>query len=305
MPTGPRSHLTRALADIKLAHSVFALPFAITAAFLAAPIEWPRFIPQLVLIIACMVLARTWAMLVNRLADHDIDARNPRTSRRAFASAAVPINFGLALAVTCAVGFIAIATLFFVFFDNPYPPLLAIPVLAWIALYSFTKRFTFLAHLFLGSALAVSPIATLIAINPDIAFNPIANPTARSIYLLSGFVMLWVAAFDIAYALQDLDFDRTANLHSVPSRFGFTPALWIARALHLLALLLLLASWHAAPQLASLSLAAVIAVAILILTEHIVLTRRGLAGLPMAFFTLNGIAALVFASAACADVLLN
>jgi 4-hydroxybenzoate polyprenyltransferase len=312
MPTsGNRSNLTAALADIKLAHSVFALPFAIAAAFLAAPtrpadntIDWGVFAPPLVLIIICMVLARTWAMLVNRLADRDIDAANTRTARRAFASGDVPINFGLALALLCAIAFVAAASLFFFLFDNPFPPLLSIPLLAWIALYSFTKRFTFLAHLFLGSALALSPIATAIALNPDLAFSPLANPTAQAIYLLAAFVMFWVAGFDIAYALQDLDFDRSANLHSIPARFGSANALRIARLFHAFALLCLFFSWRSAPALEAITLTAVVAVALLVIAEHIVLIRRGLAGLPIAFFTINGFAALIFGLAVCIDVLL-
>ena len=309
--TTVRSNVTAVLADIKLAHSVFALPFAIAAACLAAPrhqtegtLDENVFAIQLTLVIVCMVLARTWAMLVNRLADHEIDAANARTARRAFAARTVSVNFGLVFSLLCAIAFIATASLFFFLFKNPFPPLLSIPVLAWIALYSFTKRFTWLAHLFLGSALAVSPIATLIAMNPEIAFDPAGNTTTQSIYFLSGFVMLWVAGFDIAYALQDLDFDREANLHSIPSRFGFARALWFARAFHVLAVICLFASWQSNPSLGALTLGAVVAVVLLMIAEHAILIRRGLAGLPLAFFTINGLAAVIFGLAVCLDVLL-
>ncbi|MBL8744865.1 MAG: UbiA family prenyltransferase, partial [Phycisphaerae bacterium] len=166
----PTSPLLLALSDIKIAHSVFAMPFALLAAFLSSPdlqgstmtSARPRFYVQLLLIALCMVLARTWAMLINRLADSRFDHDNPRTARRVFASGRLTLRQGWAIALVCATAFVA-ACGAFVLFNNSWPLILSLPVLAWIALYSYTKRFTLLCHLFLGGALAASPIAAAIA----------------------------------------------------------------------------------------------------------------------------------------------
>lgn len=296
-----------ALADIKLAHSVFALPFALLSAFLVAPrhdtgsIRWSTFALQLAIVTICMVFARTWAMLVNRLADRSFDAANPRTARRAFASDTLSPRFGWALAGASALLFIAAASLFWPLFDNPWPALLSFPVLAWIALYSFTKRFTALCHFFLGGALAASPIAAAIAVDPQSILTPSPTPEANAILAIAGFVLLWVAGFDIAYALQDLDFDRETGLHSIPARLGLRGALWTSRALHLGAILFLVLAWRSTPRLGTLTAVAIALVALLIALEHAVLARRGLEGLPIAFFTCNGIAAVVLATAGILD----
>lgn len=311
MSTSP---LTIALADIKLAHSVFALPFALLAAFLAAaPFAEPaRFAGQLALVIACMVLARTWAMLLNRLADRRIDADNPRTARRALAAGRLTPQAGWTIAGVCAAIFLLTCAAFLLFFANPWPIALAPLVLAWLALYAYTKRFTFLCHVFLGSALAISPVAAVIAIDPThlgmsaatLAFTGALTPTATAVCCLAGFVLLWVAGFDIAYALQDLDFDRTTGLHSVPARFGWRSALWIARTLHTLAYLALILAIRIAPPLGAITFVAAGLVAALLIYEHIVLTRRGLAGIPMAFFTINGVVSLILGAAGIADTLM-
>lgn len=305
--------LTTALSDIKLAHSVFALPFAILAAFLAAhPFHQPaRFTAQLALITTCMVLARTWAMLLNRLADRRIDAANPRTARRAIPAGRLTPRAGWTIAAACALLFFAACASFLFLFKNPWPIALGPIVLAWLALYAYSKRFTFLCHLILGSALAISPIAALIAINPthlglnaaELAFSAELSPTAAAVALLAAFVMLWVAGFDIAYALQDIDFDQAVGLHSVPARFGWRGALHIARALHALAFLCLLLSIRVAPALGGVTLAAAALVAALLVYEHLVLARRGLAGIPMAFFTINGVVSLILGAAGVLDTL--
>lgn len=305
--------LTIALADIKLAHSVFALPFALLGAFLAAGIEprWGRFAGQLGLVIACMVLARTWAMLLNRLADRAIDAGNPRTSRRALASGRLTARAGWAIAGACAALFLLACLLFRIAYGNPWPIALSPLVLAWLGFYAWTKRFTFLCHAFLGSALAISPLAAVIAIDPaHLAMSPSALAVAGSVSavgvavaLLSGFVLLWVAGFDIAYALQDLDFDRAAGLHSVPARFGWKGALWIARALHALAFAMLILAVRTAPALGPITYAASAGVGALLVYEHAVLARRGAAGIPMAFFTINGFVSVLLGAAGITDIL--
>ena len=293
--------IARAVAgDIKIAHSVFALPFALLAVFLTRPEGEPpaRLAGKLTLVIACMVSARTWAMLVNRLADRQIDAANPRTARRALPGGRLTTRQGLTAAALSAAAFIACAALFGAFFDNWWPAMLAAPVLAWIAFYSFTKRFTALCHLFLGGALAASPICAAIAINPEsLAHTP-------ALWWLAAMVLCWVAGFDVIYALQDLDFDRTAGLSSIPAALGNRGAAWTSRTLHAVAATCLLLAWRADPRL-GLAFAIAVALAItLLVAEHIVLVRRGLAGLDLAFFTLNGVVSCLVGAAGIADLLL-
>lgn len=324
-----------ALSDIKIAHSVFAMPFALLGAFMAAAIprihernsagawivsreyiDWPYFSAQLVLIALCMFFARTWAMLVNRLADRLFDRTNPRTERRVFASESISARRGWWIVVASGAAFIACCAAF-LFVGNPFPLILSVPVLAWIALYSYSKRFTALCHVLLGSALAASPIAASIAANPPVWYElfgidsyvtPDAEPwaigRARALLSLSAFVLFWVAGFDVAYAIQDIDFDRRAGLHSIPARLGVRGALWVSRGFHALAFMFLLLAWRADPRFGAIFLAAVAVVAALLAFEHIVLARRGVAGLPLAFFTLNGVVSCVLGAAGIADVLI-
>src|ERR1043165_6906538 len=154
-------------------------------------------------------------MLFTRIADRGIDARNPRTAPCALASGALSVSQGWAAALLAAGLFIGATSLFWVFFGNRWPLILSVPVLAWIGFYSLTKRFTFLCHVFLGGALGASPIAAAIAVNPSSIIWP---PTVPSILCIALMVLLWVAGFDVIYALQDLEFDRGAGLSSIPAR---------------------------------------------------------------------------------------
>jgi 4-hydroxybenzoate polyprenyltransferase len=292
-----------AAGDIKLSHSVFALPFAVLGAFLARAegSSWGRFAGQAALVVGCMVLARTWAMLVNRLADARFDAANPRTVRRAIASGRLSSGRGWALALACAAGFVGLCAAFWVFFDNPWPTYLCVPVLAWLALYSYAKRFTMLCHVLLGSALAISPPSAALAVEPS------ALASSPALWLLAGMVLCWVAGFDVIYALQDVEFDRRAGLHSLPSRLGVGDAgprraIWLVRGLHALALAFLVAAWRSEPRLGLIFGAAVALAGVLLVMEHVVLARRGLAGLPMAFFTLNGIISVTLGLAGIIDL---
>ena len=300
----PRSTLAvvvRSIAsDIKLAHSVFALPFAVLGAFLSRPAPEGAgvFGAKLALVVVCMVCARTWAMVVNRLVDRTIDAANPRTQRRVFASGRLNPRAGWAAALLSAALFIAATAGFLLAGGNPWPLALSIPVLAFIAAYSYTKRFTWLCHLYLGLALAASPAAAAIAIDPSsLARSP-------SILLLCAMVTVWVAGFDVIYALQDTAFDRSAGLHSVPSRLGPGAAIWISRGLHLIAALLLGAAWWCDERFSVVFGASVALAWALLAAEHVVLARRGEAGLHMAFFTLNGLMSCVVGAAGCLDVAL-
>jgi 4-hydroxybenzoate polyprenyltransferase len=291
--------------DIKLAHSVFAMPFAVLGAFLARPAGggWSRFTGQLALVVLCMVSARTWAMLFNRLADRRLDAANPRTAERALASGRLSVGQGWAAAMGAAAVFLACTALFWVFFGNPWPLALAVPVLAWIAFYSLTKRFTAACHLFLGGALAASPAAAAIAVDPASVLS--WPPPVPAVWCLAAMVVFWVAGFDIIYALQDVEFDRATGLFSVPSRIGAPRALWVSRGLHVLAVAALVAAWRLDGRLSWLFLAGVAAVGALLIAEHVILARRGKAGLDVAFFTVNGVVSCVLGIAGCADSMLN
>ena len=283
--------------DIKLAHSVFALPFAVLAALLAMPPGAPssRYIGTVEIIVVCMILARTWAMLVNRIADRRIDARNPRTRGRAIASGRVTPARAVALAGLSAIGFIGATGLFLWIYDNPWPLILSIPVLAWIGFYSFTKRFSSLCHLVLGSALAASPLAAAIAVGGIEALIPGtgAGHAALPILALGAMVMLWVAGFDVIYALADLEFDRQEGLHSIPARLGWRHACMVSRVLHALALVALGWVWWAEPRFGLVFLTGVMLVAGVLVAEHLVLARRGKDGLDIAFFTLNGVVSII------------
>lgn len=287
--------LRLAAADIKLAHSIFALPFAVLGAFLARAegSPWSRFAGQFALVIVCMVLARTWAMLFNRLADRRLDAANPRTARRVFASGRLSPGTGWAIALACGALFIAAAWLFDPLFGNPWPARLAVPVLAWIAFYSLTKRFTWFCHVFLGGSLAASPIAAAIAVDPSAVGLAGGGVRAPAVFWLAGMVVMWVAGFDIIYALQDVAFDRGTKLWSIPARLGVSPAIWISRVLHAAAVVFLFSAARADGRFGSLLAVGVLAVVGLLVGEHLVLARRGERGLDMAFFTLNGILSCV------------
>jgi 4-hydroxybenzoate polyprenyltransferase len=312
LPKGAARSLRLMAGDIKLAHSIFAMPFALFAAFLAGPnpaakdppgfSDWLGLAAKLGLIIVCMILARTWAMLVNRLVDRRIDAANARTKRRVFAAGDVSPLVGWSVALACAAGVVLVAGVFEWQWHNPWPLRLSLPVLAWLAFYSFTKRFTALCHFVLGASLAASPLAAAIAVRPSSVLGP--NHTA-SVWWLAGFVLLWVAGFDVIYALQDEGFDKSKNLRSIPATLGSRGARFTSLALHAGAVLMLVAAWTSHGRLGPIFGAGVGAVIILLVTEHIVVAmsaRRGLAGLNIAFFTLNGVVSCVLGALGILDL---
>lgn len=304
MTTAPAQHTPLAVAghiarDIKLSHTVFALPFALLGAFLAAGSVgrlpgWGEF----GLVVLCMVLARTVAMTVNRWADAALDASNPRTAGRAVPSGRVSRRAMLGAAIGCSVCFMLVAAAFWLFFENPWPLLLSPVVLVVLAGYSFTKRFTWLCHLFLGLALGVSPLAAAIAIEPGALAD-----ASLSLWLLSGMVLCWVAGFDVIYALQDIDHDKSQGLFSMPSRLGAGRALWISRALHVLVIAALVLAWQLSPLLGLFFGAAVLLTAALLITEHALVWGSKTNRLDMAFFTVNGVISLLLGAAGMADVI--
>jgi 4-hydroxybenzoate polyprenyltransferase len=297
-PGAPLARVALLARDIKLSHSIFALPFALLAAFLAAAHDAK--LPgaaTLGLIVLCMVLARTWAMAINRWADAPLDAANPRTARRAIPSGRLPRSFVLAAALACGFALLAAASGFWFLNHNPWPLIFAPAVLAWLALYSFTKRFTWLSHLFLGTALALSPLAAALAVEPHYLTRPDA-------YLLAAMVTCWVAGFDIIYSLQDIDIDRRAGLFSMPSRLGVNPALNISRVLHAASVgfLLLLVIEQSEPVLGVFFLIGVALVAALLALEHGLVCKSRTHQINTAFFTVNGVISLLLGAVGIFDV---
>lgn len=286
--------------DIKLSHSIFALPFALLATFLALastaaekssfPKPW-----TIGLIILCMVLARTMAMAFNRWADAKLDATNPRTQGRAIPSGRLSSSFMLSTAIGCAFGFIIACAGFWILDGNAWPLILSPFVLAFLGGYSYTKRFTWLCHLYLGVALALSPIAAVIAIAPSYLSS--SEP-----WLLAGMVMCWVAGFDIIYALQDVTADREAGTFSMPSRLGVEPALWISRLLHIICLALLITLAAVSSQLALRFNLGVSIVAALLILEHALVWGSKTHHINMAFFTVNGLISVLLGALGIWDV---
>lgn len=289
--------------DIKLAHSVFALPFAVLAAIMAAApggaatVEWGRLGIQLALVVTAMFFARTFAMLANRIIDHRIDRTNPRTAARAIPSGRLSLRAAATTLVLSGVAFIAVCAGFGVLDGNWWPLALGLPVLAWIGAYAFLKRFTVFCHLYLGTALALSPLAAALAVAP-------ASLSAQpALWLLALMVMCWVAGFDIIYALQDIDADRAYGLHSVPGRLGIHRALLVSRLLHGVAGLALLGAGLVDPRTGPLFAVAVAVVIGLLLYEHATVARWGTTKVALAFFTLNGVISCVLGIVGSVDVL--
>ncbi len=265
---------------IKIQHTVFALPFAFMGALLAA-----RGLPsgsQLGFILLAMVGARSAAMAFNRLVDAELDARNPRTADRALPRGLVSRRFTL--------GFVAAGCLLFVFAAfclNPLALALSPLALAVVLGYSYTKRFTWASHLVLGAALGLAPVGGWIAVRGDVTAVPL---------VLGLGVLLWVAGFDVLYALQDEDFDRQAGLHSLPVRLGRVRAMALARRLHLGAALAFFFTGRLA-ELGRLYEVTVLAAGFLLWWEHRLLSPTDLSRLNHAFFTLNGAVSLFLGAA--------
>ena len=273
---------------IKWEHSVFALPFALCGAMLAA-----RGLPsvhQLTWIVVAMIAARSAAMAFNRLADAAIDSANPRTRTRALPAGQLTPAFVGTFVVISAVIFVAAAAQL-----NRLALWLSPVALAVLLLYSYTKRFTRWSHLVLGFALGIAPAAAWIAVRGSL------DPR---ILLLTAAVTFWVGGFDVLYACQDYDFDRQAGLHSLPRFLGIRRALWIARAFHAI-MLVLLVSVVAMFGLGKLAIAGVIVVGLLLAYEHSLVSPENLSKLNAAFFTMNGVISVVFFGFVAADLWLR
>ena len=271
---------------IKFSHTIFALPFALTSALLAA--EGLPSIYQTLWIILAMVGARTAAMAMNRLIDAGIDARNPRTAGRAIPAGL--ISKGLTLFFIVA----AIALMMFAAqMLNPLCLKLSPIALFFLLLYSYCKRFTALAHVVLGICLAAAPIGAWIAIRGTIDAPAL---------VLGGVVLFWVAGFDILYALQDLDFDRSAGLHSIPVALGVNGSLWAARIFHAI-MIALFFTLFTLMHLGIFFLVGIFVVLAMLLYEHWLLKNGNLDKLDAAFFNMNGYISIAIVLFTAADVL--
>jgi 4-hydroxybenzoate polyprenyltransferase len=279
-----KSRIRTVLEMIKFEHSVFALPFALTGALLAArathqpPSGWPTW-RQLLWIVLAMVAARSAAMTMNRIADLRYDRENPRTQMRALATGTLSLQFAWLFTVAAVAIFLVAAWQLNLLALKLAP--LAIVILFF---YSFTKRFTNWSHIFLGFALGISPAAAWIAITGHLNWRML---------ILCAAVTFWVAGFDVLYACQDIDYDRRAGLYSIPKRFGIANALLIARVMHIavVALLSSLAYSFALPWPAW---AGIIVVAALLAYEHSLVKPGDLSRLDAAFFTMNGYISISF-----------
>ncbi len=273
---------------IKWEHSVFALPFALCGAMLAAG-GWPR-AQQLLWIVVAMVAARSAAMAFNRLADSSIDAANPRTRSRALPAGQLTPAFVSAFVLVSSGVFVVAAWRL-----NRLALWLSPVALAVVLLYSYSKRLTRWSHVVLGFALGIAPAAAWIAIRGSL------DP---KILLLTAAVTFWVAGFDVLYACQDFEFDRRTGLHSIPRYTGIRGALWVARGFHLIMLGCLIGLLMAF-GMGKLAAAGVVAVGVLLAYEHSLVSADDLSKLNAAFFTMNGVISVVFFLFVAADLLLH
>jgi 4-hydroxybenzoate polyprenyltransferase len=276
----PKSRIRTVLEMIKFEHSVFALPFALVGALLAARADgglptWR----QILWIVVAMIGARSAAMTINRIADIEFDRRNPRTANRALPAGTLSVAFAWAFTILASAVLIVAAWQLNLLALELSPVALAI-----LFLYSYTKRFTAWSHFVLGFCLGISPAAAWIAIRGSLDWRML---------ILCAAVTLWVGGFDVLYACQDVDFDRAEGLHSIPKKFGIAGALQIARVMHLAMVALLI--WLAtAFHLAWPAWVGIAVVALLLGYEHSLVKPNDLSKLDAAFFLVNGYVSLLF-----------
>jgi len=277
---------------VKFSHSLFALPFAVSAVVLVSR-EATLDLPRLLLVAAAVVAARTAAMAMNRIADRRFDAENPRTAGRELVTGAVSPLAAAGLLAASSAAFVAAATAL-----SPLTGWLSPPVLAILLGYSYAKRFTWACHLWLGVAQALGPIGVALALT---------GRAAPAAVLLGLGVGAWIAGFDIFYAMQDVAFDRSHGLSSIPARFGVPRALRFARALHLVAVIAIAAAGALAGTGPGWYLASALLGAVL-LAEHLYVAPKDELHperIGKAFFDFNAFASLAFALCAVADLLLR
>jgi 4-hydroxybenzoate polyprenyltransferase len=278
------------LSLVKFSHTIFAMPFALIGFFLAMTETGKEFDWTLLLkVILCMVFARTAAMAFNRWADRDIDSKNPRTANREIPAGVIsPQN---------ALYFIIVNCLLFVlttYFINSLSLILSPVALLVVLGYSYTKRFTALCHFVLGVGLALAPIGAYIAVTNEFAVLPV---------MYSFVVLFWVSGFDIIYALQDEEFDRSLGLNSIPAALGKKRALMISNVLHALTALLVIYAGYSAPQIfGPIYIAATVIFIGLLAYQHFLVKPNDLSKVNLAFFTANGIASAIFGTLVIIDL---
>ena len=286
--------ISKYLSLVKFSHTIFAMPFAMIGFTYGAvgvdngesPWWWARL---LFLVILCMVCARNVAMGFNRWADRKIDAKNPRTADREIPSGVVT-NGGAITFIICNAALFIVAALLI----NNLTAMLSPVALFVVMAYSYCKRFTSLVHLVLGLALAIAPVGAYISVTGNFAVEPC---------ILALLVLTWCGGFDIIYALQDADFDRAENLHSIPARFSATTALIISAGLHVVSAVALLWFTTYCPQSPILWCGVVIFITLLIM-QHVLVTPTKQKNIGIAFGTLNGVASAVLAVAIITDLLI-
>jgi len=274
------SLISRYLGLIRFSHTLFALPFALASATLA----WNRQGFELLSlggIVICLAMARAAAMAFNRLVDRQIDARNPRTRDRHIPSGQLSVAGVSWFTALTSIGFV-LGTLIFLPLGNWYPLIFCVPVLLWLLGYSYAKRFTSLAHYWLGLALSCAPVGAWVAIRGPLIWGELAIPS-----LFAVIVAFWVAGFDIIYACQDEAFDRQSGLHSLPSRLGTKGALRLAALSHLVMVLAMAALPLVVEELGTIYWAGWAFVAVLLIAEHLLVRPGDLRQLNLAFFWIN------------------
>jgi len=293
---------------IRFSHTLFALPFAVWATALSLIVPWPESLNTVsnvywrwLGILLCMVFARSSAMAFNRWVDADIDGKNPRTSMRHIPAGSLTEGQVRAFWLLTSACFVLSC---FLFWPNVLPVICSLPVLLFLWGYSYTKRFTFLCHAWLGFALMLAPVSAWIAMRGEVVqVFPLDLLPAVWIGLS---VLFWVTGFDIIYALQDEAFDRGAGLHSIPARMGVQLSLRIAAGLHGMMLVLLVSLAFLFPQLSlgGIYLTAVGAIAVLLIWEHRLANPQDLTKLNIAFFQINILISFLLMTAGIVDGLI-
>jgi len=282
---------------VKFSHSVFALPFSLIAAFLAGraiPDRGVPYIGQVLLVVVCMVAARSVAMTFNRIADARIDSMNPRTASRPIPSGRLSLSAAWLMFALFAIVFAAACGAIHVIYSNPWPLRLCVPILIYLCGYSYAKRFTRWSHFYLGSTLALAPLCAWIVINPASVGWPVV------VMMLT--VVCWVSGFDIIYACQDIDVDREQGLYSLPARLSPAAALWITRTCHVLTVVGLVVL-GLLTGLGWLYWAGVVLAAGLLLIENSLVRVDDYRRVNAAFFTANGLLSVMLSVAAITDIL--
>jgi 4-hydroxybenzoate polyprenyltransferase len=284
IPESSMTMLRKLLELIRFSHTIFALPFAMLSSVLAWQLEDFRIL-DLIGILLALVLARSAAMAFNRLVDRHWDALNPRTAQRHLPAGTLSVRAVWLFTISTMLAFLLSTGLFLLRTPaNPWPAYLALPVLLFVLGYSLTKRFTSLAHFWLGVSLMLAPVAAWIAIRGIVSFQDMSVPL-----LLGTAVLFWVSGFDILYACQDADFDRKVGLHSIPARLGIRNSLRLAALCHAIMFCLLIGLGFLVPGFGVIYFAGLALIATLLIYEHWIVRPDDLTRVNQAFFQVNGI----------------